>query len=46
MKKNYLVGSYTEVGTDTTVNQHRTANDGYKELACAVMRETVREIST
>ena len=39
MKKNYWVGSY--VVSSTTPN--KATNDGYKELICAVMRETVRE---
>jgi hypothetical protein len=42
MKKVYWVGSYADMNVATT-KPKASNNDGYKELACAVMRETVRE---
>lgn len=42
MKKVYWVGTYADVGM-TTTKPTTPIYDGYKELACAVMRETVRE---
>lgn len=43
MKKNYWVGSYVEATACATAKTNIAPNDGYKELACAVMKETVRE---